>query len=525
MPPFARQGVSMRSFDQQNPDPEAGAVPPDRTSRMEQALEELGAPPELTSRIRAIVGEWESAERAVLNTVVDGIITIDGQGQIESANPAAERIFGYRGDEMIGQNVKMLMPEPTAGEHDEYLRRYLSTGEARIVGRGRGVTGRRKDGSEFPLYLAVSELKHPSGVRFTGILRDVSREKATEEALEAERSFISAVVDTAGALVVVLDPLGRIVRFNRACETTTGYAAEEVLGKPLWDLFLRRKDIPGVKSVFRELKSGDFPNQFQNIWLTRDGEERYITWANTALVEADGTVTHVVGTGVDITEQKHAEEALVSVSEGVRKLVGQELHDALGQQLTGVSLLAKTLEKKLADAESGLTEDARELTLLARGAVTEARRLAQGLYPTELERHGLTASLAELADYINRLGQTECQFTDRSDGKEVDRNAELHLYRIAQEATNNAVKHGEAENIQLELHPVDGGLELVVSDDGRGFDYEQVKEKGLGLAIQKYRARIIGAEFELSSAPGQGTTVRCRPPEKSRPDPARAISN
>jgi len=324
------------------------------------------------------------------------------------------------------------------------------------------------------------------------------------------------VVDTAGALVVVLDPEARIVRFNRACEATSGFTADEVMGKPFWDLFLRPKDVPLARKGFRKMQQGDFPNQYQNIWLTREGEPHHITWANTALVGADGKVSHVVSTGIDITEQKHAEEALVSVSEGVRKLVGQELHDALGQQLTGVSLLAKTLEKKLADAKSELTEDARELTLLARGAVTEARRLAQGLYPTELERHGLTASLAELADYINRLGESDCRFMDHSEGKEVDRNAELHLYRIAQEATNNAVKHGQARHIVLELHPVDGGLELVVSDDGRGFDYETVKEQGLGLAIQKYRARIIGAEFELKTAPGQGTVVRCRPPEKIR---------
>ena len=487
----------------------------ERNQRLDRALSELGASSKLSARIQEIVMEWESAERALLDTVVDGIITIDVAGRIESANPSAERIFGYTREEMVGENVRILMPPPHAAAHDGYMRSYQATGKAKIIGKSREVVGRRKDGTLFPLYLAVSELKRPPGLRYTGIVRDLTQQKATEEALEAERSFISAVVDTAGALVVVLDPEGRIVRFNRACETTTGYSAAEVLGKPLWDLFLRPKDIPAVRTIFGQLRSGDFPSQYQNIWLTRGGEERHITWANTALVEADGTVTHVVGTGVDITEQKHAEEALVSVSEGVRKLVGQELHDALGQQLTGVSLLAKTLEKKLADVDSELTADARELTLLARGAVTEARRLAQGLYPTELERHGLTASLAELADYINRLGQTDCQFLDRSEGKEIDRNAELHLYRIAQEATNNAVKHGLAQNIQLELHPVDGGLELVVSDDGRGFEYELVKEKGLGLAIQKYRARIIGAEFELNSAPGRGTTVRCRPPEKS----------
>ena len=122
---------------------------------------------------------------SVLETVADAIVTIDRSGIIDSFNPAAERMFGYSADEALGQNVSMLMPEPFRSEHDGYIERYLATGEARVSRVGREVTGQRKDGSTFPAEIAVSEIDHQQ--RFTGILRDISERKRTEEALERSR--------------------------------------------------------------------------------------------------------------------------------------------------------------------------------------------------------------------------------------------------------------------------------------------------------------------------------------------------
>ncbi|MHC5022514.1 MAG: two-component system sensor histidine kinase NtrB [Planctomycetota bacterium] len=121
--------------------------------------------------------------RAILDTAADGIVTITEQGVIRSLNPAAEQIFGYRADEMVGRNVAMLMPEPFASEHDGYLREYLQTGDARIIGIGREVEGRRRDGSTFPLDLAVSEVPLGHERIFTGILRDISDRKQAEDEL------------------------------------------------------------------------------------------------------------------------------------------------------------------------------------------------------------------------------------------------------------------------------------------------------------------------------------------------------
>ena len=151
--------------------------------------------------------------------------------------------------------------------------------------------------------------------RRTAQLRRVNR------ALEQERNFSSAVLDTAGALVVVVDREGRIVRFNQASEETTGWRAEEVRGRPFWELFLVEDEIDTVKQVFRHLAQGQFPNAHENYWLTKTGERRLVSWSNTALVDSEGTVNYVIATGIDVTERRQAERDL------------RESHDRLEHQV------------------------------------------------------------------------------------------------------------------------------------------------------------------------------------------------
>jgi PAS domain S-box-containing protein len=142
-----------------------------------------------------------------------------------------------------------------------------------------------------------------------------------EEALRRERDFSSAVVETEGALVVVLDPRGRIVRFNRACEQTTGYSFDEVRNQYFWDLFLIPEEVEQVKAVFEQLRAGNFPNETENYWVTKDGRLRLITWSNTVLLDHHRSVEYIIGTGIDITERKQAEEELRKHRDHLEELV------------------------------------------------------------------------------------------------------------------------------------------------------------------------------------------------------------
>src|SRR4051794_24693080 len=168
--------------------------------------------------------------RAVFEATLDPIIVIGRSGLIRSANKATERVFGYATAELVGRNVSMLMPEPYAGEHDAYLANYLRTGEKRIIGSGRDVFGRRKDGSAFPMYLAVGEAKLDGEIIFVGILRDISERKTAEQALRDSELRLRSMLDTVPDGIIVIDERGAIRSFSRAAERLFAYAASEVIG-------------------------------------------------------------------------------------------------------------------------------------------------------------------------------------------------------------------------------------------------------------------------------------------------------
>ncbi|MEW5860087.1 MAG: response regulator, partial [Cyanobacteriota bacterium] len=147
------------------------------------------------------------------------------------------------------------------------------------------------------------------------IYHEFTSRKLTEDSLKTERNFISAVLDTASALIVVLDPLGQIVRFNRACEQTTGYSFAEVRGRHFWNLFLIPEEVEPVKAVFEQLRTGKSLKAYDNYWVTKDGNRRLIAWENTILFDNQGAVEYIISTGNDITERKRAEEALRLIQE------------------------------------------------------------------------------------------------------------------------------------------------------------------------------------------------------------------
>jgi two-component system sensor kinase FixL len=173
------------------------------------------------------------AERldAILNMTIDGIIVIDAKGRIEAFNRGAQDLFGYPEDEVLGRNVSILMPSPHHEQHDAYLERYLTTGEARIIGIGREVTGRRRDGTVFPVQLSVGEMRIGGERKFTGMLRDLTKRVHLEDALGASEARWRAIIDSAVDGVVVIDAHGRIEAFNHAAERLFGYTIGEVLGR------------------------------------------------------------------------------------------------------------------------------------------------------------------------------------------------------------------------------------------------------------------------------------------------------
>jgi len=331
---------------------------------------------------QAALLDSEERLRAILETAVEGIITIDERGAIESVNRAAERIFGYPATELIGRNVKALMPSPYREGHDSYLANYVRTGKARIIGIGREVIGQRKDGTTFPMDLSVSEVRLADRRLFTGFVRD-------------------------------------------------------------------------------------------------------------------------------ITERKQLEQEILEISNREQQRIGQDLHDGLCQQLAGIELMCQVLEQKLAAKSRPEAERAGEIARHVRDAITHTRSLARGLSPVEFEANGFMSALQELAANVQKLFQVQCRFECPKPVLIRSNPAATHLYRIAQEAINNAIKHGKASRIVIALQYSGGEIVLSVTDDGSGFPAELKAAAGMGLRIMKYRAGMVGATLEFRRANGRGTVVSC----------------
>lgn len=192
--------------------------------------------------------------------------------------------------------------------------------------------------------------------------------------------------------------------------------------------------------------------------------------------------------------------------------LGAELHDELGQQLAGVAFMAAALRDRLKTSLPHEVAQADALACLARDATQRARSLARGLHPVQFEEHGLVAALDELAAQSQALHGIECGFRRRGSIPVREHSAELHLYRIAQEAIRNAVRHGAVRRIAITLASCGHQHRLTIADDGQGFDpvHASVTLIGRGLRLMEYRATMIAGEFTIRSRPGGGARVACR---------------
>lgn len=289
----------------------------------------LGVATDITGRKKAEERLRESAVRiqSILNTVVDGIITIDEFGFVETLNPAAERMFGYPAAEVVGQNVKMLMPEPYQSEHDAYLERYRTTAQARLIGIGREVVGRRKDGSTFPMELAVSEMQSGAARHFTGLVRDVTARKAAEQALLQESNRLDLALTATGLAMWDADGLSGRVSLDKRwatmmgevpkpCETTV---ADLLKLAPLSE---QRRLLAAATSALRG-RAQEYRVEHQV--RTKSGEWRWIeSYGKVVERDMQGRALRIIGINADITSRKRAELALAA-SEAELRLIADHV--------------------------------------------------------------------------------------------------------------------------------------------------------------------------------------------------------
>lgn len=468
----------------------------------------------------------EAQLRAMMQAAVDGIITISDQGIMASVNPAAERLFGYTRDEMLGRNVSMLMPAPVREEHDGYLSNFLQTGERRIIGVGREVVGLRKDGSRFPMYLSVSEVEHEGHRFFTGIVHSLVDLKRAEQELQKERDFASSLVETAHAIVLVLDGDAKIVQFNRFAEELTGYSLDDVRGANWFTTFLPERERNRVRLVFKRAIQGEPVEGVVNSINTKSGE-RDITWFARALRDEAGEVTGVLSIGHDITDLRDAQ----------RQLVQSERLAAIGQMVTGLAHESRNALQRASAALDVLSLDLEgqdeqlQLTSQINRALEDLQRHYEEVKhyaaPIRLER--CVQNLPETwrrawADVSETTGQT-MDLVEVLEG--LNLNCRIDPYRLEQVFRNvfeNAaaacpgpctVTVAAAKSTLMDVP----AIRLSFRDDGPGFSPESreqifvpfftTKQKGtgLGMAITKRIIDAHGGTIEVGDYDAGGEII------------------
>jgi PAS domain S-box-containing protein len=225
----------------------------------------------------------------------------------------------------------------------------------------------------------------------------------------------------------------------------------------------------------------------------------------------------------DVSERKQLERAILQAVNREQYRIGNDLHDGLGQELTGIALMLRGVAGRLASEYAPILPEIESITRLVNNAIESTRALARGLSPVNLERGGLSDALDGLAMHAAELYNVQIVCTHRV--KTIrPLSAELanHLYRIAQEAVRNAVRHGRARTIRLHLHGARAKVRLTVTDDGTGMPVDAVDAAGMGLKIMQYRARILGGEVRFERAEPQGTRIVCECPLEPLAQPARA---
>jgi PAS domain S-box-containing protein len=243
--------------------------------------------------------------------------------------------------------------------------------------------------------------------------------------------------------------------------------------------------------------------------IARDGKTLWFQCEAKMIRHEDGRPWFIHGVGFDITERKSLEEAILEISSTEQRRIAQDLHDGLGQHLTGIAFMSKVLEEKLSDKSLPEASEAAKIVKMVNQAIENTRQLARGLHPVAAEPLGLMSALKKWSSEVEELFHIRCSFQCARPLSIGDPNLATHLYRIAQEAVNNAIRHGKSKNIVVGLSGRQGTGTLFIKDDGEGFPKKPIGQPGVGLSIMSYRADMVGGSVKVQPNEDGGITVTC----------------
>ena len=319
---------------------------------------------------------------------------------------------------------------------------------------------------------------------------------------------LAAIVESSDDAIVSKSLDGVIVSWNAGAQRIYGYTAAEAVGQPITMLCApeHREDI--FRSLER-VQSGIHIEHFETTRIRKDGRQIDISLSISPIKGASGEVIGASAIARDITERKSLQREILEIAALEQRRIGQELHDGIGQELTGLTMLTQRLLGELAGHDPPHAAAATKIRSGLEQALSHVRAMSKGLVPVEIDAEGLMQALEDLAARTSELNGIACLFECQRPVAVADDQTAMHLYRMSQEAVTNAVKHGRPRQIVIRLGVEGGRTTLRVIDDGTGITASSEKAAGTGLRIMRYRADLIGAQLDISSARPQGTIVTC----------------
>jgi two-component system sensor kinase FixL len=462
---------------------------------------------------------------ALLEATFDAAVIMDDRGHIQAFNRSAEEMFGYRAADTLGRNVSMLMTAPDRLSHDDHLKRYLGGGEPRVLGKGRDVRVRHRDGSEFSVFLSVGRIPNTDPPQFVGFLHDTSLRRKALATLEHERQLNRLYLDLAQVMLIATNRTGVVQLVNQRAIRVLGKGEADIVNNPWVDGCVAPQDRPIARAAFRALlmSNGDEPQSCEYHVRSLDGEDRFITWRSVALRDGDGEATGVMLSGEDITDQRRAESEAHKALERMNSVarlatmgemaagISHELNQPLAAIANYAQACVRMLRMPAADIPevsgaleqiSGQALRAGEIIRRIRSLVRneDVRRERQDINDLIREVHALLATDARVHDGRLALDLVDPLPPVTVDGVQIQQ-VLMNLVHNAFEAQGNdrnAQHDGTTFEVRIATRPTDtGDVEVSVSDLGPGLpgDVEQkifepffttkATGTGLGLAISR----------------------------------------
>ena len=467
------------------------------------------------ARERALDARFRHA--AIVESSDDAIVSKDLDGIIASWNAAAQRLYGYTEAEAIGKSITMLIPDERQDEEEKFLQR-LQAGErvehhetVRIA----------KGGKRVPVSLTISPVRDSTGkiVGYSKIARDISDRKRAEEVLRESEERFRLVANTAPVLIWMSGTDKLCNFFNQGWLSFTGRRMQDELGEG-WVSSVHPEDVQHCLEIYSA--SFDARVDFEMEYRLRrfDGEYRWVVDYGVPRFESDGNFCGYIGSCVDITERKSSSESLraltgrlIHVQDEERARIARELHDDFSQRLALQCIDIEQLRQKLPEHE--VEERARLTRMLKRTKTMSAdiRSLSHELHSSRLDYIGLVPAVSGLCKEIGEKYKITVRFDECDRPFDIPKDVALCLFRVAQEALGNVVKHSQARNVRVELGFNLDGVSLRIADDGNGFDPASTKPGvGLGLVGMSERLRLVGGRLSVSTEHLRGAEILAEVP-------------